>query len=329
MSALAFVLSWVAHSTALALVALLMPRLFGVRHPGLLVFWWQGGAAGVVLLPLIPLLLPLRPTGSGNAVDTSVERGANMLAPKVHTTQNTSKATLLALLLLIGVAVRLGWLVAGQRHLTRLAAAGTPVEHDPALAQARATTGVQVPVIAAASAGPCAFGFSQVRVLVPEALRERPDDQRLAVYLHELVHVVRCDVQRAYGDETWRVIWWWQPSVWWLLARLQLAREYEVDQAVIRQAVPRRAYVDALLWCSGLRPVWSLSPQVGGSHHALVRRVTMFCEEVEMSRMRRWITASAMVLTSATAAAVVGVVTPLQATRLGQTGDATEAGPLE
>jgi beta-lactamase regulating signal transducer with metallopeptidase domain len=100
----------------------------------------------------------------------------------------------------IGVVARLGWLIAGQRRLRRLAARGTRVENDPALDRARtmappATLAPHAParvsVVSVADAGPCAFGWVNVCVLVPVALCERPAEERLAVYLHELAHMLQ------------------------------------------------------------------------------------------------------------------------------------------
>lgn len=329
MSAMAFGLFWVAHGIALALVLGSLPALFRVRSARLLTQWWQCGAVAVVLLPVVPLLGPSPAASPQVAMAAFVDSTAATLAPALRTVQVLPAAAWLAAIWVAGVGVRLAWLTAGQRRLRRRVRTGTRMEDDPALAVARRITGVHVPVIAAPCAPPCAFGWARVQVLVPEALRHRPEDQRMAVYLHELLHVARSDVQRAYGEEAWRLLWWWHPSVWWMLAQLRLAREYEVDRAVVRHAVPPRAYVDALLWCSSLRPAWSSSPQVGGPRHALVRRVAMFCKEDEMSRAHRWAMTSAMALTFGVAAGLVAAVSPLRAAGLGQAVDGGEVGPFE
>ena len=184
-----------------------------------------------------------------------------------------------------------------------------------------------VRVIATDGSGPCAFGWTRVQVLVPRALRDLPEEQREAVYLHELLHAVRFDVQRSYADETWRVLWWWQPAVWWMLGRLRLARELHVDRAVVACTGARRAYVEALLWCGARRTAVALSSQVGGGRHALVRRVALLCEEVEMSRVRRWGLMAGLGVAFMTASGVLGLVSPLRAAQDDGWSAAGTAGP--
>ncbi len=323
MSPYAFVVTWVAHSTVLGLCFLLLPRVFRVADPRLLASWWGVGAAGVVLAPLLPLLAPARRVASA-PIAAFVESTTVALAPALPAAAMPSPLVVLTTVWAAGALARLVWLAVGRRRRSRCVAAAVRVEDDPALDRARnlvPARGVRFPlasvpvdVLASASASPCAFGWRRVRVLVPHALQEQPESQRVAVYLHELLHVARGDVHRAWGDEAVRILCWWQPAVWWLLARLRLAREMEVDSEVVARMGSTRAYVDALVWCSTLRPVLSFGPHAGGSRHALVRRVALMCRGgSEMSRTRRWITNVAMTMIVAAATATIGVIVPLRA----------------
>ncbi len=338
MSVSTFVVTWVLHSTVLGLIALALPVLFRLRDPKALVSWWGGTAGIVVLLPLVPLLLPGR-TSHATGVATFVEQTTVAIGPALAAPPAFSPAAWLAGLWVLGVAARLGWLIAGHRRLRRLAARGVPVNADAALDQARALAPsavlphldpAGVSVVAVANAGPCAFGWSDACVLVPVALAERPDRERLAVYVHELAHVARGDLLRGYGNEAWRLAWWWQPAVWLALAQLRLAREHEIDALVVSRTGGARAYVEALLWCSTLQPAGAPGMPVGSRRHALVRRVSLMCEGRPMSRTRRWITAAAMVLSFGAVAGVMGTLAPLRAAQLGARSSVVlDAGPLE
>lgn len=334
MSPYAFVVTWIVQAAVLGVVALLLARLFRLRQPMLLESWWQSGAFAVVLLPVLPLLLP--PRTAPVPLASFVESTTVALSAAPAASRLLSPLTWLALLWVCGALGRLAWLAAGQRRLRRLASKGELIEDDPALARARALAHAQqspmplrdpVSVIATDDVGPCAFGWVQVQVLVPRALRDLPEPQRLAVYLHELLHAVRFDVQRSYADEVWRLIWWWQPAVWWMLARLRLARELQVDRTVVAATGQRRAYVEALLWCGTRRPTLALSAQVGGGRHELVRRVALLCEEVEMSRMRRWGLMAGLGLAFIAVGSVIELVSPLRAAQGDGWSAAGSAGP--
>lgn len=340
MSPYAFVVMWVAQAALLGLVALALPRLLRVRQAGLLEAWWSVNALLVVMYPILPAMLPRREAVTAPTLASMADSTVVAFATGAGVSSLLSPMQWLAVVWTCGALIRLGWLIAGQRRLRRLATEGTPIVADPALARARVLAAAhkpvmplrgEVPVIATDDTGPCAFGWVQVRVLVPRSLATLTEDQRVSVYLHELLHAVRFDVQRSYADEVWRLVWWWQPAVWWMQARLRLTRELHVDRAVVASTGGRRAYVEALLWCGDRPRTMALSSQVGGGRHALVRRVALLCEEVEMTRVRRWFTLGALITVLATASAVLDMHSPLRAAqiRMESSGALTDAGPLE
>jgi protein TonB len=334
-----FVATWLLQSTLLGVVALLLARVARLRHPSVLEAWWSSGAVMVVVVPVMPLVIPGTPTPPP-PLASFVESATVALAGPAYPSALLSPSTWLALIWGTGIVLRLGWLVAGQRRLQRLARLSRPIEDDPALSTARALVaaqpgvlgrGIVVPVVATADAGPFAFGWWTVRVVVPTSLLTLPEPQRAAVYVHELLHAGRFDVQRSYLDEFWRLVWWWQPAVWWMLSRLRLARELAVDRAVVEATGARRAYVEALLWCGARSVRLALTSQVGGSRHALVRRVAMLCEEVEMTGVRRWITILGLGLAFGGASMVIAQHSPLRASQVASpsVASSTEPGPLE
>ena len=162
MSASTFVLTWVLQSTVLGVVALLLPGLFRLREPKALATWWQPTAFLVVVLPLLPLLRPRQSVVPG-AVVTFVEQATAAMGPPLGAVPTVPPLVWLGAVWCTGVIARLGWLIAGQRRLRRLAARGRRVENDPVLDRARSMAPAariaplapsRVPVISVADAGP-------------------------------------------------------------------------------------------------------------------------------------------------------------------------------
>lgn len=337
-----FVATWLLQSTLLGVVALALPVVCRLRQPRLLTFWWVQATVSVVLVPLLPLLMPRRPP-LPSPVTSFVEATTAAFEPTLPAGVGLSPLTWILAVWVFGVLVRVASLRIGSRRLSELAERGVMIERDPALDLARSLAPSprlphlavpRVPVIAVAEAGPCAFGGRQPRILVPLALAERPEDERVAVYLHELAHVARSDVANAMADEVWRAIFWWQPAVWWLLARLRLAREFEVDAVVVERTGRVRPYVDALVWCSTLRPALTPSTHVGSRRHALVQRVAVMCKGAEMTRLRRMITGGVMVVAFTGLTGLAAVLLPIRTAgavaAAGRGGiQADQPGPLE
>ena len=206
MSAWTFAVTWVLHSTVLGLVALLLPAIFRLRDPRALASWWGYSAGGIVLLPVLPLFLPRQPAVP-MPVTTFVETTTAALGPRARGGAHTVPPGLAwhACGPLVrsrdspgsssGIGGCVDWLACGMRSRTTRPWI-VRVRSRP-LRSCRRLHAARVPVVAVAEAGPCAFGWVDVCVLVPVALRERPEEERLAVYLHELAHIARADVGRG------------------------------------------------------------------------------------------------------------------------------------
>ena len=86
--------------------------------------------------------------------------------------------------------------------------------------------GVQSPVVVA---GPCPA------VLVPTDWFDWPESHRRACLLHELAHLARYDDWTKLAQEFLRIPFFFHPLVGWLLARLDLEREFLGDLAAVAQ----------------------------------------------------------------------------------------------
>jgi TonB family protein len=135
--------------------------------------------------------------------------------------------------------------------------------------------------------GPVSFGDRRPTVLLPEAIRQYPDDEQRAVACHELVHVRRHDWLKTVADEIVRSLFWFHPAIWWLLDEIELAREQVVDREVVALIGRRRPYLEALVKLA--RP--ASRPALGPASSFLERehlgeRVAMLLKEAGMSKPR-------------------------------------------
>jgi TonB family protein len=146
---------------------------------------------------------------------------------------------------------------------------------------------------------PAAFGLRRPVVLLPPRFTSLAPAAQRAVLCHELVHVRRHDWLQMLAEEVAGALLWFHPAVWWLLARIRLAREQVVDQEAVGLTRDRRVYLETLvgLACgSGASPV--AAPLFLTESH-LTRRVDVLLKEATMSKTR---------LGAGLAATVAGVV---------------------
>jgi TonB family protein len=104
------------------------------------------------------------------------------------------------------------------------------------------------------------------------------------VLAHELAHVQRRDWLWVIGEEIVRSIFWFHPAVWWLVSRVQLARETVVDELSILATNARRTYLDALLAFAD--DTGLVSPPAFSARRHLFYRVMLLSKEGNMSSIR-------------------------------------------
>ncbi len=89
--------------------------------------------------------------------------------------------------------------------------------------------------------------LGRVRVLLPERLLQRLDQDQLAALLaHELAHVRRGDHWVRRLEFITLGLFWWYPLAWWARTRLQ-AEEEECCDAWVVEELPARAYASAIV----------------------------------------------------------------------------------
>jgi hypothetical protein len=116
--------------------------------------------------------------------------------------------------------------------------------------------------------------------------------------------VKRRDWGWVVSEELVRSIFWFHPAVWWLVSRVQLARETVVDELSILATNARRTYLDTLLAFADDTGLAS-SPAFSARRH-LFHRVMLLSQEGEMSSIR--VAFASCVLALALAAGTVEAV---------------------
>jgi len=167
-------------------------------------------------------------------------------------------------------------------------------------------------------------------VLLPESLTSHPPEIQRAVLSHELLHVKRRDWIWVMAEEVLRAVFWFHPGMWWLVARVRLAREEVVDELTVRAAGQRRVYLEALLAFADAAP-FGPSAAFARQRH-LFRRMTLISKEAVMSSRRivvscavlvfgvaagSWFALEAFPLAQAPGVVVQPALSPVQASQSG------------
>jgi len=201
-------------------------------------------------------------------------------------------------LLLAGIAIRLARVAYGIICLRRLRRSGhlaaATLEHD----EVQSALGTQADIRYVRHGQPVTCGFWHPVVLLPEHLTSHPSDIQRAVLAHELLHVKRRDALSVLLEELFRAVFWFHPAVWWLVARVRLAREEVVDELTVCFTGRRRAYLEALLAFADAVP-FTTSAAFARRRH-LFRRMTLISKEAVMSSRRIAVSCVVLVLGVAT-----------------------------
>ena len=237
-------LAWAIQVTILTAAGIAAERL--LRSAKLRLYLWQAILAVAVLLPMLepwsspppiflaPPVAMLTPVATP-AIDLPAEPAPIRIS--------------LETILMGGVLLRLLWLAIGVVRLGMLRRGAIQVDGVPAetapflfrdLSPVRWFTSRKIH-------GPVTFGWPSPCVLLPQRVLDLPADQQRAIAQHELVHADRNDWLYVIAEELLRAALWFHPAVWFVLAKIGLAREQVVDQEVVALTENRDGYLNALV----------------------------------------------------------------------------------
>lgn len=280
-------LAYAAQVTIVVVVCAGLPWLLRLRSPGLQYAFWRTLLVLCLVLPIVQpwqtavmIVVPapdqgsLSPSATPPAVD----------APAGASPGSAFDWVAVVPIVLVGGAVaRLAWIGLGMMRLRRMRRRAT----DAALGfeDLQDTIGARAPILWSSEVRhPVTFGVRKPVVLLPVALKAADLPAQRAVVAHELNHVKRRDWGWVVAEEVIRSAFWFHPAMWWLVSRVQLARETVVDELSILVTNARRTYLDTLLAFADDTGLAS-SPAFSARRH-LFHRVMLLSKEGEMSSIR-------------------------------------------
>lgn len=166
---------------------------------------------------------------------------------------------------LLGTSVMATWLVRRQRAFVR-SLGDLTIDPDGSY-RSRAIV------------APLLLGAWRARVVVPMDFEARySPEERILVLAHERAHLARRDAAINVFATAWLCLAWFNPLMYWAVARLRFDQELACDALVVaRSKIGRRRYADALLKTQLANESTWLMPL--GSHwqsiHPLNERVAM------------------------------------------------------
>ena len=162
--------------------------------------------------------------------------------------------------------------------------------------------------------GPAVLGVWRPTIVLPEAVASQSHDQLEPILAHEVLHVKRRDILLTLFIIGSKVVWWFNPLIWFAAARVSQFNEHTCDLDVIRFLKVRRAryarcLVNVLESKQTFRPVLDF-PGVRASQLTAERiRTIMTVPVLPRSRARQWFGMGVILI-------LVGIVIPGRAPAL-------------
>ncbi len=240
---------------------------------------WQGLLVMLLLLPAIepwntpPMEVDSVAVGAGVTLDASVAA-----VPRAHWRPEYWIWAITA-----GAVLRLMWVAAGFLRLRRYRRQAQPINEPPLPFTSDAASWYASDSVP----GPVTYGWLRPVILLPSKVLALPADLREAIECHELIHVRRGDWLFVLAESLVRSLLWFHPAIWFVLSRIQLAREQAVDREAVDLLQNRESYLNALVAVAGhkLYPDLAPAPLFLRKRH-LAARVAAIVREVNMSRSR-------------------------------------------
>jgi TonB family protein len=285
---------------ALILAGTALVYLFRLKVPKILLVFWQALLAVCLLLPAIQpwrharqRISDARSSSLPSTPLLSLVTESEVVSPGPAPDQLMSipfpKYETVALILVVGVGLRLLWLALGTIRLRRYRDHSRRLAVFPdAIRDVPWRVGVSAEIFLSTEIDtPVTFGWRKPAVLFPASFTEMGENLQRPIACHELLHVRRRDWLYIVLEEILRSLFWFHPAVWWALGRIHLSREQVVDREVLRVTGQRGPYLESLLYIASLRgrPAAVPAPLLLKERH-LVQRVALMLKESKMTRSR-------------------------------------------
>jgi beta-lactamase regulating signal transducer with metallopeptidase domain len=95
---------------------------------------------------------------------------------------------------------------------------------------------------------PVLYGFLRPRLLLPSGLSKKFSDAEMRhIFLHELGHLKRGDIQLNWITTLLLVLHWFNPWVWFAISRMRLDRELACDALALSYSKAQKPYGETIL----------------------------------------------------------------------------------
>ncbi|MCF7958200.1 MAG: DUF3887 domain-containing protein, partial [Phycisphaerae bacterium] len=149
---------------------------------------------------------------------------------------------------------------------------------------------------------PSLFGSIHPRLLLPKGLLAGLNASQLRhIFLHELAHLKRRDIQMGWLTTLLQIVHWFNPLLWYAFYRMRVEREIACDAMVftaLHSEQPQKygQTIVRLLECfSQRRPLPSLVGMLESRFH-LKRRIAMIANFKRNTKNSAWLTAGLMIM---------------------------------
>jgi beta-lactamase regulating signal transducer with metallopeptidase domain len=286
---------WGAQVALLAGAEAILPRLFRIQQPRVLLAYWR---ALLVLSFALPVVQPWQHVAFRLAVNNVVAFPDSRVPPPPSTAATHGHFSMqeiawtVCAVVLVGIVLRFALLIAGMKRLKQFRERSTPIPMSSQTGELvetmRARVGCAVEFrLSADVESPVTFGMKAPTILLPEEFLKMEPQLQGAIACHELLHVRRRDWAMHLGEEMVRVATWFHPAILWLVSRVRLAREQVVDEQVLELTGARKPYLQALLQFAMERSHSSAVPAPPFlAERQLAQRVALMLKEARMSRTR-------------------------------------------
>ncbi len=281
--------SYLLQVAILVLIGALLRRAFRIRVPRVLLIYWQ---ALLLVSLLFPLFAPRRVFSTPPAYAPPVAQPVygEAVAPSQEQLQTPGVdwSALKWRILIFAVAgicaVRIVRIFVGLRKLRLLRRRAHRLRSQlPGWESIELLRGGGEVLISGEIPGPATYGFFRSTILLPAQFEDMDPTSQRSILCHELIHVRRHDWLFAFSEQLVAALFWFHPAVWWLIHRIELAREQVVDREVLASSVDRRHYLKCLLYTAG-GPAGLISANMFLARHHLKERVAFILEGVQMSK---------------------------------------------
>jgi uncharacterized protein (TIGR03435 family) len=249
----------------LVVAALLILRMFRVRHPASLYAVWTAVLMGVLLLPLISVMsphvnLPVLPAKSETPYTVGPLPSVESVAPTrmadpgivalpvpplqpVTTPWGVpwSTTTLVTWLYLAGVLAMAARAALGWTLMRRVVSRSIPLR-GPLRRLLRESSDLVVPV---------AVGLLHPVVILPSGWRGWSRETRRAVLAHEFAHIRRRDAMGAALGRLAKCVFWFHPLAWAISRKVAELAELACDAAALQSVPDPSSYSRVLLQFAG------------------------------------------------------------------------------